>query len=115
VYAGSRLRRALRPLLSLWHVVATLQAPERTVLWLVGLHPSVHFNLFKNCYNRKQIQKHDVEDNGQQGNYIITLHACSQKHVYNNEQFAQSLNQWRRQNVKTARSFPGQYGRKAGH
>jgi len=23
--------------------------------------------------------------------------------------------QWRRQNVKTARSFPGQYGRKAGH
>ena len=56
-----------------------------------------------------------MEDNGQQGNYIITLHACSQKHVYNNEQFAQSLNQWRRQNVKTARSFPGQYGRKAGH
>jgi len=23
--------------------------------------------------------------------------------------------QWRRQNVKTTRSFPGQYGRKAGH
>jgi len=23
--------------------------------------------------------------------------------------------QWRRQNVKTARSFPGQYGRKADH
>ena len=25
------------------------------------------------------------------------------------------LSQWRRQNVKTARSFPGKYGRKSGH
>jgi len=31
-----------------------------------------------------------------------------------NEVIRMGGNQWRRQNVKTARSFPGQYGRKAG-
>ena len=29
--------------------------------------------------------------------------------------FSTAITQWRRQNVKTARPFPGQYGRKAGH
>ena len=52
------------------------------------------------------------------------LENCSQKYdngEYTREcSFSHSIihaqhSQWRSQNVKTARSFPGQYGRKAGH
>lgn len=74
-------------------VVATFPAPERTVLWLV--HPSVHFNLLKNCYNIKLIQKHDMEDNGQQGteNRHLPLHCTFVvRSTCICEQFAQSLN-----------------------